>query len=551
MSEPAAGGVDSPTVLWRADAMPRFLLLFCLGYGLGFAALVRLASLLPDLALHELWYPAAGLRFALMLRYGSRVAIPALLSEVIVLAAFGEFAAGAGLDKVPALLSASLSPLVYAIVIWFVVRRPRVALTLDRYTNLLWIGAAAVIASALSAIVSTALVPHGPAIGSSSHMLAATIAWLRELLGILILAPVFLALVQVLEGRMRPRWNGSLVFEIIIALAIGALLVTFVGATSRFVHWYPALLPVLWLAVRHGWTGAVVAVLAVALATIANVASAATPAARLEIQLFLLLQSGIGLLLGGLSTSRARMAANLKVRETALAHLERLSLLGQMAASLAHEIAQPLSAISVFARAGSDSTADAARQGEALRLIGKEAERLKAIIQRTRALSQNKPPRLRPVDLRAAITDLEPLLLLEASRYQASLHLELSKHAPMVQADEVQLQQVLLNLVRNAVEAVKDQPAESRIVIVRVAPPRHGQVEIAVIDRGHGLSEDELALMFKPFIGKTASGLGLGLAISRTIVEAHGGRLWAERPRSGPGLRLCFSLPTCPRREAS
>ncbi len=550
MKDSAAGGVDSPATLWRAEVMPRFLLLFCLGYGLGFAALVRLASFLPGLALHELWCPAAGLRFAIMLRYGPRVAVPALLSEIAALTALGEFAAGDGLDRFGALLTASLSPLVYAIVIWFVVQRPRVALTLDRYTNLLWIGAAAVIASAFSAVASTILLPDAAAIGSSAHLLATTVAWFRELLGILILAPIFLALVHVLDGRLRLRPNGPLVFEIVTALAIGALLVTFVGATSRFVHWYPALLPVLWLAVRHGWTGAVVAVLAVALATIANAANAATPAARLEIQLFLLLQSGIGLLLGGLSTSRARMAANLKVRETALAHLERLSLLGQMAASLAHEIAQPLSAISVFAKAGSDSTADEARRSEALQLIGKEAERLKAIIQRTRALSQNKPPLLRPVDLHAAIADLEPLLLLEASRCRASLHLELSKHGPIVQADEVQIQQVLLNLVRNAVEAVKDQPVDSRIVVVRVSAPRHGRVEIAVIDRGHGLSEEDLALMFKPFIGKTASGLGLGLAISRTIVEAHGGRLWAERPRSGQGLRLCFSLPTCAGREA-
>lgn len=546
MTETAAPAPGSWRRFLQIVRKPPFLVFFAIGYTLGFLALLRLSALLAVMPGSELWFPAFGLRFAMLLRYGPRVTLPLVIAETVALAAAGGLATAGPLE----IATSTASALIYSLLVWALVRRRGIEVSLDRFSNLLWIGTAAIAAATVSAAVTIPAATSGIGeAGTSVVALAITTNWICQMLGILSAGPALYGLLLLLDGRRRLRPDWSLIGEAFAALALGALLVTLIGATSRFVHWYPALLPVLWLAVRHGWTGAAIAVLAVTVATIFGAANAATPVARLEIQLFLLLQAGIGLLLGGLSTSRARMAANLKVRETALAHLERLSLLGQMAASLAHEIAQPLSAISVFARAGSDPQASSARCEEALSLIAHEADRLKAIIQRTRALSQNKPPRLVPMDLHGAIADLEPLLMLEASRGETSLRLEIPRQIPPILGDEVQIQQVLLNLVRNAVDAVKDQPPEFRLVIVRVQQRRRDQIRVSVIDRGRGVSDQDLAQMFTPFVGRTPTGVGLGLAISRTIVEAHGGRLWAERPPQGAGLSLSFSLPVS--REAA
>jgi two-component system sensor kinase FixL len=146
------------------------------------------------------------------------------------------------------------------------------------------------------------------------------------------------------------------------------------------------------------------------------------------------------------------------------------------------------------------------------------------------------------VNLHLLTGEVLALLRPDADLRRVRLVLETDAALPPVLGDRVQLQQVVLNLILNAMEALKDNPPESRLVAVR-ARPSGAMVEVAVSDNGHGIPQDKLARIFEPFFTSKPGGLGMGLSISRSIVEAHRGRLWAENNAAGGGATFRFTLP--------
>ncbi|WP_437931815.1 response regulator [Sorangium sp. So ce291] len=241
--------------------------------------------------------------------------------------------------------------------------------------------------------------------------------------------------------------------------------------------------------------------------------------------------------------------AELKVQKAQdeLAHLNRVSALSELAASLAHELSQPLAAILSNAQAAERLLAhappDIAEARAALADIMADDRRAGQVIQRMRAM-------LRKGDLSAAALDLDELIR-EVVRLMASaallagttVRLELAPGLPRVRGDGIQLQQVLLNLFVNALDAVARRPPEARLVVVRTRRADRGQVELSVADSGEGIPPADLERVFEPFFTSKPQGLGVGLAISRSIVEAHGGRLWAEHcPGEGATFRCALPV---------
>jgi len=242
------------------------------------------------------------------------------------------------------------------------------------------------------------------------------------------------------------------------------------------------------------------------------------------------------------SEAQTRAQAELQQARNALAHRQRVSLLGEVAASLAHEIKQPIAAAQIDAKVCRRSLADdrlnlAAARDAADRMF-KDAVRADEIIKRTTALYRKDTTHRERVDVNALIGEMARLLQQEASAASISIRTTLAEALPNVMADRVQLQQVFMNLMLNAIDAMKDTRGE-----LTVSSQMDGDSDllIAVRDTGVGLPAENPNQIFESFVTTKPHGTGMGLAITRSIVESHGGRLWATA-NTGPGATFLFTL---------
>lgn len=229
-----------------------------------------------------------------------------------------------------------------------------------------------------------------------------------------------------------------------------------------------------------------------------------------------------------------------------LTHLTRVSILGEMASSIAHEVNQPLTAVATYAQACRRllETGEAGEEEarEVLGRIAREALRAGEIIHRLKDLVRHHESRWREEDLNALVRDVEPLARADARLHDVRLSLDLASDLPTVLSDAVQIQQVVLNLVRNGIDAVAEAAPQQRFVRVRTRRDPDGAVRLSVEDHGSGVSADAECHLFQPFFTTKEGGMGMGLSISRSIVDAHRGRIGFER-RSEGGSTFYFTLP--------
>jgi two-component system sensor kinase FixL len=251
-------------------------------------------------------------------------------------------------------------------------------------------------------------------------------------------------------------------------------------------------------------------------------------------------------LMRDLSAQKAAEEEALRHREQMM-HASRLTTMGEMAAAMAHEINQPLSAIATYTAAcqrfldrSGESTED---MRAALREIGGQAHRAGQIIQRMRNFTRSRESQRRLVELAPLIDEIRPLAELDAKAHQVRLVIEIDAGLPPVNADGVQIQQVVLNLLRNGVDAMADAPPGERDLRLRALKGPDNSVRVEISDRGHGVAEAARPQLFTPFFTTKPTGMGMGLAISRSIVAAHGGKLdCANNP--GGGATFFFTLPS-------
>ena len=229
-----------------------------------------------------------------------------------------------------------------------------------------------------------------------------------------------------------------------------------------------------------------------------------------------------------------------------VAHVGRVSLMGQLASALAHEINQPLSAILRNAEAAElfmqNASPDLDEIRASLASIIKNDQRAGAVIDRMRALLKRHELEVIRLDVGDVIGDVVTLTRADAVSRHVKLDVDIAGDLPPVRGDRVHLQQVLLNLVLNGMDAVNEANQEERRVRVTARLGGSRIVEVAVGDTGPGIPADRLASVFDPFFSTKPNGMGMGLPISRTIVEAHGGQLWAETNHGG-GATFRFTLP--------
>jgi two-component system, LuxR family, sensor kinase FixL len=251
-------------------------------------------------------------------------------------------------------------------------------------------------------------------------------------------------------------------------------------------------------------------------------------------------------------SERQATEARLQELQSELVHISRLTAMGEMASALAHELNQPLSAIANYVN-GSQRLLDAAADERSERIkdaLGKtaaQALRAGEIIRRLRDFVSRGESERRVESIGKLVEEASALALVGAKDLGVKVRFQFDPQADLVLADRVQVQQVLINLMRNAVEAMRDQPR--RELTITSAPATDAMVEIAVADTGPGIAEEVASQLFRPFVTTKRTGMGVGLSISRTIIDAHGGRIWAEG-NPGGGTIFRFTLPSMKSAEA-
>jgi signal transduction histidine kinase len=483
------------------------------------------------------WSPQFALAIALLLwnrRWLPLVAAGLLAAEVVVRGVPDDWRVTLG-------ASAALA-LAYAAVARSVSRQVQRTPALSSRRDLLWFTAIAAAGSLLCAAIyvgSFALAGLGPDGSVAEAMLR---YWIGDAVGFVVVLPLLLAL---LDAQRRPalaallrRREAWAIAALIAALLVGVFGVGG-GAGSRFA--WLLLLPVVGASSRFGLPGAVTAAGLTQVGLIVAVqASPLGDATVFELQVLMAALAMTGLLLGVAVDERERA-------EHELRSSLRLAAAGQMAAALAHELSQPLTALGSYAEASrllavAPALADAeraARLADVAQRMGGDAHRAAEVIKRLREFFRAGSTQLQPTDVRELLAEAVDAHRRRAAASGIELVCEADAALPAALLDRVQIAVVLRNLIANALDAASQGAAPGRVV-VRAAPSRGADaLRIDVLDSGPGVDAVRLAALFEPGTSDKPGGMGVGLSICRAIVEAHGGRLWAEPGRAGHfGLEL-------------
>ena len=248
-----------------------------------------------------------------------------------------------------------------------------------------------------------------------------------------------------------------------------------------------------------------------------------------------------------------RAERELRDRELQLTHVARLSTMGEMVAGISHELSQPLYAIGNFASAcvnvmQGDSSDSAQKVVKWADKIATESDRAGEIIRRLREFTRATPPDCRPVDLNALVIESIELVAFLARERRVRVETHLDERLPVVSVDRILLQQVLVNLLNNAHDAVRDVEKGKRVILVETVGD-DSSVSVSVRDSGPGIAVEDPEQLFETFFTTKENGMGMGLAISRGIIDQHGGRLWAM-PAEGSGATFQFTLPVVPAKQS-
>jgi two-component system sensor kinase FixL len=536
-SRSETAGSAPPLVTW----MSRFYLATSLAYLAAYVLLDWVSYVHPfaEFGITP-WNPQTGLSFALILLLG-RSYLPWLLVAPL--------AADLIVRELPLPLSAEVLVVLITGVGYgagaLLLLSPRIRFdpALSSRRSLLWLlGVATVSIAAVSLGHGVILLLHG-LIPTEQLAQAALRAFVGDLIGVMVFTP-FLLITFTRRRIALPTWEAG---AILLLMLVALWAVFGFSETLRFQLFYVLFLPVVWIAVRFGLEGVTLGLAVTQIGVIATVELVGRDTAGdvVAYQALMVVLAATGLAIGVLVSEQHRTQAQLRVHQDALHRTSRLATMGEFAAAVAHEINQPLTAIGNFARlarraaeqAPPDPAAAAKAAGEAIAQV----DRAGAVINRLRELIRLGRLETKPVTVATLVSETLAVCRSDLERHGIAAETRLDRALPQVLADTLQVEQVMLNLIRNATEALSQAGRQDgRIAIEATAEPE-GMVTMRVMDNGPGLDPDLAGQPITPFATTKRDGLGLGLPLSRSIVEAHGGELSIEStPR---GVCASFTLP--------
>lgn len=375
--------------------------------------------------------------------------------------------------------------------------------------------------------------------------------WVGDTVGIVILLPVVMA---VHGSRQRLFDDGLKVLMIdsgvfLAGVLIALWLIFSVEGANDYHFFYLLFLPVSWIAMRTGFAGTAVGVCLVHLLLLAAISWGGYPASTfMAYQLLVLALAFNGLLLGAVVDDRRRSDEQLRERHAEVARMTRHATAGAMGVSLAHQISQPLSNVAMYLHVGRQLLTarpeEPALAADSLEKATAQLRQAKEILERLRDFVSRGTLRPAPTDLGALTRKVVALAEDDARAHGVSVRLDAAPVSPVV-VDALQLEQTLINLINNGIDAAAEASGAPGCVTVRVASAERG-VRIEIEDNGPGVSDIVAANLFEPFVTTKQRGMGLGLALSRELIGAHGGTIDWERVGRHGGARFIIEIPSGP-----
>ena len=510
-----------------------------LAYGIGSLALDVVSNqqnILP-LALAP-WTPPLGLSLAFLLLYGLHYA-PLFIGVTFII---GLPIYGHPPEWLSALWAAILLMLALVALAAWLLRGLRIDPRLTTQRDLSWFMVVAVLGAWVDAGVH--VFSRSPEAAPDVWAWLADLVnyWVGALIRLLVIAP--LVLVHARQDWRAFRVEREMVLQG-LAIALALWVIFGLKYTDEFKFFYLLFLPLIWIAMRHGIQGATLA-LALSHVGINGILDwrGLHAITVVEFQMLMLGLAVTGLFLGMTVTTRRAAEERLHQREAELNQAMRLAAAGEMAQAIAHELNQPLVAVANYARAGRAMLEDPARHGallgDTLEKIDREANRAGQVMRRLREFFRGGGLRPEAFSVQDLVAEaLEPMRR-RVERQGIAVQTRFDDALPLIHADRVQMGTVLHNLLANAVESLGDSPSLWRDIEITASFQAPDRVRLCVSDSGHGVEPDMEARLFDSFATSKPEGMGLGLAISRTLVEAHGGQLWLDHARPA---RFCFTLP--------
>ena len=479
------------------------------------------------------WNPPTGLSFALILLFGVEflpwLFIAPVLADGIVrgfaLPLPAEIAAGTIIGSGYAAATALLQT-----------PRLRFGAALTNRGSLLMLLTAAFVSSAVVAGLYVLMLVAFGLLPAAEFSSAALRFWVGDMIGVAVLTPFLL----VLMTRRRPPHLSWEAVALLVVVAIAMFAVFGFAGEFRFQLFYLFFLPVIWTAVRFGLEGVTVGLLLTQIGLIAAVHFTEDAAADVtSYQALMVVLTLTGLAVGVLVSEQQRTQQQLRINQEALNRAFRLGSMSEFAGALAHEINQPLTAIANYARVARNAPSVEAAS-EAVDRVITQVDRAAEVVRRLRNFIRLGRHQTGPAQVRDLINAAVSYCRAELDRQGVEVQVRIARDLPAVSVDSVQIEQVLVNLLRNAAEALSDAGRHDGRIVVMGA--REGEaVAIEVRDNGPGFDPGVAERAAAPFTTTKPDGLGLGLSLARSIVEAHGGTLSIDS--ASFGAAVSFTLP--------
>lgn len=496
------------------------------------------------------WNPGLGVVFALMLFAGPLYAIVLfvgiVIAETLVLKTNLQWPIILGI--------AAIITLVYAGATWLARRHFGFDVTLKHLRDVIALLGIGLLAAVLATLLLSVLLILEPDLDWTDSLIALVPLLVGDTIGIAVVTPLML---RVLHKHPLPVFSRALALEIAVyvALIAGSLwVIAATGEKNGVKFFYLLFLPIVLSALRFGLDGACVALALAQLGLVGVLQFFAADARTFtEFQILMLVLSTTGLIVGAVVSERERADAyareaerRFKEKEAEAVQASRFTLVSGMASALAHEINQPLTAARALARSAQEllrqKNDDPVRIDGNLTSVITYVDHASGIVRRIREFLRRGHPQISTIDPASVLESAIMLAAPEAAAKGAMLSLSPAGTLPNIFGDRVQLQQVILNLVRNSIDAIGESSGRGKIIIGARQLSTPARIEFSVLDDGPGIDEETAGRLFEPLMTSKHEGLGLGLAICASIVEAHGGKLWLQSRAAG-ATEFRFTIP--------
>ena len=482
------------------------------------------------------WNPGTGLSFVLLLLFGLRMIPFLLISPLLADYLNQQFAMPWQVEILASILVGGG----YSIALTILLHpKLRFEPTLDSMRDLVLLMVVAVVSAAFVAIGYVSLTIAAGLLPPADFTAATLRYWVGDVIGITVIAPF--ALFALTRRRILPMTTETLLQFVAIGIALA--LVFGLAEEQQFQLFYVLFLPIVWLAVRTGSEGVSVGILVTQLGLILGIQL--FPAGTFDVTAFqalMLVLAVTGLVAGELVTERRRTEAQLRLQQESHSRLARLGSMGELAAAVAHELNQPLMAAGTYTRLVNDAMSaapvDVVTAAETAKKAVAQVERAAEVVRHLRALVRLDRSNRAPCRFERIVEEALELCRPDLDRSHVTARTAIAADLPRIMVDLLQIEQVLINLLRNAIEAIGNMRGSILIEAKNVDPDF---IEIRVVDTGPGFPPKLIESAFLTLSSSKAEGLGIGLPLCRSIVEAHGGKLWIDDSTQGGAVH--FTLP--------